>query len=156
MRFGALKRARMLLSVRFCLNFNNRLGSIPLYKGMQLIALKMASASDEILGQHYEALSDKPFYADLLAYVSSGPVVCMVWRGREAVKEARRLIGATDPGKAEMGSIRGDYGQVSGRNVIHGADSVESASREIALWFEDEAGLVQWEPSLEPWIVPNE
>lgn len=99
-------------------------------------------------------MQEKPFFDDLLAYVGSGPVVCMVWKGREAVKEARRLIGATDPCKAEIGTIRGDFGQVSGRNIIHGADSVESAAREISIWFPDN-DLIQWDQSQLNWIVDD-
>ena len=107
--------------------------------------------TEDILREHYAELSDKPFFTDLLAYVGSGPVVCMVWRGREAVKEARRLIGATNPCNADIGSIRGDFGQ-STMNIIHGADSVQSSAREIALWFSDD-DLAQWEPALQKWIV---
>lgn len=122
-------------------------------KGLQCISLALKMPTEEILREHYSALEDKPFFNDLLAYVSSGPVLCMVWKGREAVKEARRLIGATDPCKAEMGTIRGDFGLVSGRNIIHGADSVEAAVREISIWFPAEDALLDWEPCSKSWLV---
>ena len=125
-------------------------------KGLQLVGLRMRWPNQELLKEHYAALADKPFFDDLLDYVGSGPVVCMCWRGREAVKEARRLIGATDPCQAAMGSIRGDLGQVAGRNLIHGADSVASAAREIALWFSDGEDLVcNWSSALQPWLLDH-
>lgn len=112
----------------------------------------MRLPSEEILAEHYAELAERPFFKDLMAYVGSGPVVCMCWQGREAVGEARRLIGATNPRDASIGSIRGDYGQVAGRNVIHGSDSVENASKEIALWFSDGEDLMDWEQATKNWI----
>ena len=120
-------------------------------KGLQLVGLKMTMTTDEILQEHYAELADRPFFPDLMAYISSGPVVCMCWQGQEAVKVARSIIGATNPLNAAMGTIRGDFGQVPGRNLIHGADSGPSASREIAIWFAD-SELVEWEPALGSWI----
>jgi nucleoside-diphosphate kinase len=120
-------------------------------KGFQLIGLKMKTPNEELLREHYMELVDKPFFNDLLEYVGSGPVVCMVWRGREAVKEARKMIGATNPTNANNGTIRGDYGQVAGRNVIHGSDAIESAAREIQLWFPEDDDINHWESALQQW-----
>lgn len=124
-------------------------------KGMQLVGLRMRTPSEELLSEHYAELAEKPFFRDLLAYVGSGPVVCMCWQGREAVAEARRLIGATNPRDAEVGSIRGTFGLIAARNIIHGADSVESASREIALWFSDGDDINEWEQDAKHWIYDD-
>lgn len=97
-------------------------------------------------------LSAKPFFKDLVAYIISGPVVAMVWEGPGAVKAARKLIGATNPLEAEPGTIRGDLAVETGRNVIHGSDSVENGAREIALWFGSDATPVEWTPSILPWL----
>ena len=97
-------------------------------------------------------LSAKPFFKDLVAYIISGPVVAMVWEGPGVVKSARKLIGATNPLEAEPGTIRGDMAVETGRNVIHGSDSVENGNREIALWFGDSVTPVEWSPSILPWL----
>ena len=121
--------------------------------GLQLIGLKMAIPTEEILSEHYSELAERPFFSTLLAYVGSGPVVCMVWKGVKAVSRARNLIGKTDPANATSGTIRADMAAIPGRNVIHGADSVESAEKEISIWFGTEEGcLAEWEQSLTPWI----
>uniref|UniRef100_A0A8C8UN40 Nucleoside diphosphate kinase n=1 Tax=Peromyscus maniculatus bairdii TaxID=230844 RepID=A0A8C8UN40_PERMB len=118
-------------------------------KGFKLVALKLAS--EELLREHYAELSERPFYSRLVKYMSSGPVVAMVWQGLDVVRASRALIGATDPGDAMPGTIRGDFCVEVGKNVIHGSDSVESAHREIALWFgEDE--LLCWEDSAGHWL----
>ena len=103
--------------------------------GFQLVGLKMCMPTKQILSEHYSELSERPFFSTLLAYVGSGPVVCMVWKGEKAVARARNLIGKTDPANATSGTIRADMAAVPGRNVIHGADSSESAEREISIWF---------------------
>ncbi len=122
-------------------------------KGLQLVGLRMRTPTQDLLREHYAELTDKPFFDELITYVGSGPVVCMVWKGPEAVKVARSLIGATNPQNAANGTIRGDFGLVSGRNVIHGADSAESAAKEIQLWFGDEDNtLNEWESCSQSWI----
>ncbi len=122
-------------------------------KGLQLVGLRMRTPTQDLLREHYAELTDKPFFDELMTYVGSGPVVCMVWKGPEAVKVSRGLIGATNPQNAANGTIRGDFGLVSGRNVIHGADSVESAAKEIQLWFGDEDNsLNEWESCSQSWI----
>ncbi|XP_072610205.1 nucleoside diphosphate kinase 3 isoform X2 [Vulpes vulpes] len=108
-------------------------------------------ASDKLLREHYAGLRERPFYGRLVDYMRSGPVVAMVWQGLDVVRAARALIGATDPADAAPGTIRGDFCVEVGKNVIHGSDSVESARREIALWFRGEE-LLCWEDSAQHWL----
>ncbi|KAL8772790.1 MAG: hypothetical protein Q9209_002135 [Squamulea sp. 1 TL-2023] len=104
-------------------------------RGYKLAAIKMVTPSKEHLEEHYKDLSDKPFFKGLVTYMLSGPIVAMVWEGRDAVKTGRVLLGATNPLQSAPGTIRGDYAIDVGRNVCHGSDSVETAKNEIALWF---------------------
>ncbi|CAD7683382.1 unnamed protein product [Nyctereutes procyonoides] len=115
-------------------------------KGFKLVALKLVQASDELLREHYARLRERPFYGRLVDYMHSGPMVAMVWQGLDVVRAARALIGATDRADAAPGTIRGDFCVEVGKNVIHGSDSVESARREIALWFHSDE-LLCWEDS---------
>jgi len=114
-------------------------------KGFQLVAMKFVQVSKEHTEKHYIDLKDKPFYGGLCQYMSSGPVVAMVWQGKNIVKGGRTLIGATNPQESAPGTIRGDFCIDVGRNMIHGSDTVENAQKEIALWF-DEKDLVNWTP----------
>lgn len=107
-------------------------------KGFKLLALKLYSPTRALLEEHYKDLSSKPFFKDLVDYMLMGPVVCMIWQGLEVVKTGRKMLGATNPLNSEPGTIRGDYCIEAGRNIIHGSDSVESAEREIKLWFKDD------------------
>jgi nucleoside-diphosphate kinase len=104
-------------------------------RGYKLVALKMLQADDALLNEHYADLKKKPFFPGLIKHITSGPVVAMVWEGKNAVKQGRQMLGETDPLKSKPGSIRGDFSIDMGRNIIHGSDSVESANAEIALWF---------------------
>ena len=106
-------------------------------KGFKLVALKMLTAKPELLQQHYADLSKKPFFPGLVKFMSSGPVVAMVWEGKGAVKTGRKMLGETNPADSLPGTIRGDYCIDIGRNICHGSDSVETANKEIALWFTD-------------------
>ena len=121
-------------------------------KGNVLKGLKVFQTPKEVAEEHYQDLSEKPFFGDLVDYICSGPVVCMVWEGPGVVKSARKMIGATNPLESEPGTIRGDLAVEVGRNVIHGSDSVESAEREIALWFGGDDALMDWEPTVTPWV----
>ena len=107
-------------------------------KGFKLLAMKFYSPTKELLEEHYKDLKSKPFFPKLINYMLSGPVICMIWQGREVVKTGRKMLGATNPLNSEPGTIRGDFCIESGRNIIHGSDSVESAEREISLWFKQE------------------
>lgn len=107
-------------------------------RGYHLVALKMVTPSEGLLQEHYKDLADKPFFPALIKYMLSGPVVGMVWQGTDAVKTGRVMLGATNPLNSQPGTIRGDFCITTGRNICHGSDSVESANREIALWFKPE------------------
>ncbi|CAI2189517.1 6608_t:CDS:2 [Funneliformis geosporum] len=111
--------------------------------GYQLVALKLVSPTKQLLEEHYKDLKDKPFFPSLMTYMLSGPVVGMVWRGKDAVKTGRRILGETNPLASNPGTIRGDFCIDMGRNLCHGSDAVESAEREIALWFP--SGVVEWD-----------
>ncbi len=106
-------------------------------KGLTLRAMKMITIQKALAEQHYAEHKGKGFYDSLISYITSGPVVAMVWEGDNAVEVARTMMGATDPAKSAPGTIRGDFGMFTGRNVIHGSDSPESARREINLFFND-------------------
>jgi len=121
-------------------------------KGYRLVALKFVQVTKEHAEKHYYDLREKKFYAGLVEYFISGPVVAMVWEGKGAVKGGRTLIGATNPQDSLPGSIRGDLSIEVGRNIIHGSDTVENAQKEISLWF-SEKELINWTPSNQKWIV---
>ncbi|XP_076844774.1 nucleoside diphosphate kinase, mitochondrial isoform X2 [Brachyhypopomus gauderio] len=104
----------------------------------------MVQVSEELLAQHYVALQKKPFYPSLLRYMTSGPVVAMVWEGHNVVKSTRMLVGDTNPAAAAPGTLRGDFSVHVGRNVVHASDSTEVAQKEITLWFQ-RSELVDWE-----------
>lgn len=120
-------------------------------KGYKIVAMKMLQLTKEMAEEHYREHVGKPFYPGLVEYITSGPVVAMVVEGKNAVKGMRTLMGATNPLEALPGTIRGDFGLDMGRNVIHGADSVESAKREIAIYFKEEE-LLQYNKALDQWI----
>eukprot|EP01121_Diplochlamys_sp_Union-15-3_P022654 TRINITY_DN971_c0_g1_i3.p1 TRINITY_DN971_c0_g1~~TRINITY_DN971_c0_g1_i3.p1 ORF type:complete len:220 (+),score=45.61 TRINITY_DN971_c0_g1_i3:32-691(+) len=104
-------------------------------KGYKLVAIKMITPSLPFAEEHYSDLSNKPFFPGLVKYFSSGPVVAMIWEGRNVIKGGRKLVGATNPDDADPGSIRGDFAIDVGRNIIHGSDSPASAAKEIKHWF---------------------
>ena len=120
-------------------------------KGFNLVGLKLMAVSQELAEKHYDVHRDKSFFKGLVEFITSGPVVAMVWEGEGVVASARKLIGSTNPLTAEPGTIRGDYGITIGRNIIHGSDAVETARTEIALWFKEE-DLANWEPSMKKWL----
>jgi nucleoside-diphosphate kinase len=121
-------------------------------KGFKLVGMKMMTASRELAEKHYDVHKERPFFPGLVSFITSSPVVAMVWEGEGVVASARKIIGATNPLNAEPGTIRGDFGINVGRNIIHGSDAIETARGEISLWFKEEE-LSAWEPSLTPWIV---
>ncbi|KAK0450650.1 nucleoside diphosphate kinase [Armillaria borealis] len=122
-------------------------------RGYKLVALKLVHATPEHLEKHYADLKGKGFFSGLIKYMASGPVVAMVWQGLDAVKTGRVMLGATNPLQSPVGSIRGDYCLAVGRNICHGSDSVESAEKEIALWFPE--GVVQYTHIQEPWVLED-
>ncbi|MEG4393499.1 nucleoside-diphosphate kinase [Microcoleus sp. F10-C6] len=121
-------------------------------KGFTLVGMKLMTASRELAEQHYGVHKERPFFAGLVDFITSGPLVAMVWEGDGVVASARKIIGATNPLNSEPGTIRGDLAVNVGRNIIHGSDAVETANEEIRLWFKEEE-LSSWTPCLTPWIV---
>ncbi|MBM7855987.1 nucleoside-diphosphate kinase [Desulfohalotomaculum tongense] len=120
-------------------------------KGYKLVAMKLMQVTRELAETHYGEHKGKPFFEPLVAYITSAPVVAMVWEGKEIIAAAREMMGATNPLKAAPGTIRGTYGVDVGRNIIHGSDSPQSAQREIKLFFKPEE-LLDYPRALESWI----
>jgi nucleoside-diphosphate kinase len=106
-------------------------------KGLKLVAMKLMTMDRALAEQHYAEHAGKPFFGELVEFITSGPLVALVLEGHEAVAAARQTIGATDPLEAAPGSIRGDFALEVGQNMVHGSDSDESAAREVALFFGD-------------------
>ncbi|XP_042505666.1 uncharacterized protein LOC122082271 [Macadamia integrifolia] len=123
-------------------------------KGFKLVAIKLVVPSKEFAQKHYHDLKERPFFNGLCDFLSSGPVLAMVWEGEGVIKYGRKLIGATDPQKSEPGTIRGDLAVVVGRNIIHGSDGPETAKDEINLWFKPEE-LVSFTSNEEKWVYGN-
>ncbi|MFY8053183.1 MAG: nucleoside-diphosphate kinase [Armatimonadaceae bacterium] len=106
-------------------------------RGLRLVGLKMVVPTRETAEAHYAVHADKPFFGELVDFVTSGPVVAMVWEGNDAIALCRQMIGATKPINATPGTIRGDYTCDMMSNLIHGSDAPETAAQEMALWFSD-------------------
>ena len=123
-------------------------------KGFKLIGLKQLIPSRELAEKHYGVHRERPFFAGLVDFITSGPVVAMVWEGDGVIASARNLIGATKPLEANPGTIRGDLAVNIGRNVIHGSDASETAAFEISLWFQP-AELNDWCPADQIWRVES-
>ena len=104
-------------------------------KGLTLEKLSMLTMDEELAGRHYAEHTDKPFFGELVEFITSGPVVAMQWSGESAVSVARTLMGGTNPAEAVPGTIRGDLGVVITHNLVHGSDSLESAERELSIFF---------------------
>ncbi|KAK2833621.1 hypothetical protein Q5P01_017510 [Channa striata] len=113
-------------------------------RGFKLVGMKMLQAPEDLLSQHYSELRMKPFYPSLLRYMSSGPVVVMVWEGHNVVQTSRAMVGHTNPVEALPGTIRGDFSIHVSRNVVHASDSPDGAQREIQLWFQGKE-LLKWD-----------
>ncbi|KAL4458121.1 hypothetical protein ABPG75_012986 [Micractinium tetrahymenae] len=120
-------------------------------RGYKLVGIKVIVPSRELAAKHYAEHDGKPFFPKLVDFLSSGAVVAMVFEGKDVVKTGRTMIGATNPLASAPGTIRGDFGIDMGRNIIHGSDSVDSAMREIALWFKADE-LADYEPVATPWL----
>lgn len=120
-------------------------------KGLRLVGLKMMQISSELASKHYAEHKEKPFFGELCSYITSAPVIAMVWEGDDCVTIVRKVVGATKPSEAAPGTIRGDFCAHTNYNVIHASDSDESAAREIGLFFKDEE-IFNWEDSLKDWI----
>ena len=120
-------------------------------RGLHLTGAKFMQVSKELAETHYAIHKDKPFFNDIIAYITSSPVMAMVWEGQNAVAAVRQTMGATNPLEAAPGSIRHDFGLFIGRNLAHASDSPENGEKETALWFKPEE-LVDWDSVIETWI----
>lgn len=120
-------------------------------RGLRLIAAKFMHVSQELAETHYAIHKGKPFYEPLIKYITSSPVMAMVWEGPNGVAAVRQTMGATRPTEAAPGSVRHDFGLEVGRNLTHASDSVENGEKEVALWFEPDE-LVSWERAIDPWV----
>lgn len=124
-------------------------------KGFKLVAMKLMQVSQDLAERHYQEHREKPFFKGLVEFITSGPIVAMVWEGENVVETARKMMGSTNPKDAAPGTIRGDFAVDLGRNVIHGSDSPESAKREINLFFTPEEILSGWQRETDNWVYEN-
>ncbi|MBW7649576.1 nucleoside-diphosphate kinase [Anoxybacillus sp. ST4] len=120
-------------------------------KGFQLVGAKLMQVSRELAEQHYAEHKERPFFGELVGFITSGPVFAMVWEGENVIATARQMMGKTNPQEALPGTIRGDFGLTVGKNIIHGSDSKESAAREIQLFFKEEE-LVSYNKLINEWV----
>lgn len=120
-------------------------------KGFKLVGMKLMQVDQALAEEHYAEHRGKPFFEPTVNYITSSPVVAMVWEGKNVVASAREMMGATNPANASPGSIRGAFGMDISRNIIHGSDSVGSANREISLYFKGEE-LVAYQKAGEEWL----
>lgn len=123
-------------------------------RGLRLVGLKLTRIDEAQARRHYAEHEGKPFFADLVAYITSSPVVAAVFEGTDAAAAVRASVGATNPAKAAAGTIRGDFGLETGRNLVHASDSPESGARETALFFAPDE-LVAWMRDADRWISEN-
>jgi nucleoside-diphosphate kinase len=123
-------------------------------RGYTIAAMKLLVVDEARAKEHYAEHEGKSFFTGLVEYLTSAPIVAMVIEGSDAIEGCRSTIGATNPIKAAPGSIRGDFGQTIGRNLVHGSDSPESAAREIAIWFADNE-IFTTPNQMEKWLVSN-
>jgi nucleoside-diphosphate kinase len=119
-------------------------------RGLKIVAMKFMQVSEELARQHYAVHAQRPFFAGLIRYIVSAPVVAMVVEGAQAIAVVRNTVGATKPAEAAPGTIRADFGLEIGRNLVHASDGPETAASEIALWFGHD--LVTWSRASDPWI----
>jgi len=120
-------------------------------KGYKLVGAKLMTISQELAEQHYGEHKERPFFGELVSFITSGPVFAMVWQGENVIKTAREMMGKTNPSDAAPGTIRGDFAAQVSMNIIHGSDSPESAEREINLFFNSNE-LVEYSREIDRWI----
>ncbi len=121
-------------------------------RGLKIVGLKLLQVTDELASRHYAEHQGKPFYSGLVSFITSRPIIAAVFEGAGAIAAARQTMGKTNPLQAETGTIRGDFGIDTGRNLVHGSDGGESADREINLFFRPEE-LIEYEREVDRWIV---
>jgi nucleoside-diphosphate kinase len=120
-------------------------------RGLRLVAARFLQVSKELAETHYAIHKGKPFYEGLISYITSAPVMAMVWEGPNAITAIRQTMGATRPTEAAPGSLRHDFALEVGRNLTHASDSVENGQQEVALWFKEEE-LVDWGREVDRWV----
>ncbi len=120
-------------------------------KGLKIVSAKLMAVSEDLAKEHYGEHKERPFFKDLVSFITSSPVFAMVLEGDNAVSVARTLMGKTNPVESAPGTIRGDFGLTIGMNIIHGSDSVESANREIRLWFNNET--LSYDKAVDVWLA---
>lgn len=120
-------------------------------KGLKLLAMKFMTISKETAETHYGEHKGKKFFDSLISYITSGPVLAMVWEGEDAVSVCRGMMGKTNPKESAPGTIRGDFGMQTGMNIIHGSDSVESAEREISIFFSPNE-IQKYDRTVDQWL----
>jgi nucleoside-diphosphate kinase len=121
-------------------------------RGLKIVAMKLIQVTQDLARRHYAIHEGKPFFEPLISYITSAPVVAMVVEGPHAIEAARATMGATNPVQATPGTIRADYGLEIGRNLVHGSDGSETATAEIALWF-DEDEILTYQRDVDRWIL---
>jgi nucleoside-diphosphate kinase len=120
-------------------------------RGLRMVAAKFMAVSKELAETHYGIHKGKPFYDGLISYITSAPVMAMVWEGPQAVAAVRQTMGATKPVEAAPGTLRHDFALEVGRNLTHASDTVENGAKEVALWFKQE-DLVDWSREVDKWV----
>jgi nucleoside-diphosphate kinase len=123
-------------------------------RGLRLVAAKFIAVSDELAKTHYAIHQDKPFFDGLIRYITSAPVMAMVWEGPNAINAIRQTMGATRPTEASPGSIRHDFALEIGRNLTHASDTAENGVKEVALWFRSDE-LISWERAVDQWVFED-
>ncbi len=121
-------------------------------RGLKLVGMKFIQIDDELAARQYAVHKGKPFYAGLIKYITSSPVVVQVWEGKRVIETVRRTCGATNPIDADVGTIRADFGVEIGRNLIHASDGPETAAYEIPLYFSEDE-MISWSRATEAWIT---
>ena len=123
-------------------------------KGLKLVGMKLVRMDDALARQHYAEHVDKPFFKGLAEFITSGPLVAMAIEGEDAICMVRTLMGETNPANAAPGTVRGDYAVSIGLNLVHGSDSLESAQRELALFFKKDE-ILEYDRATDPWIIES-
>lgn len=123
-------------------------------RGLRLVAAKFIAVSQDLAKTHYAIHKGKTFYDSLIKYITSAPVMAMVWEGPGAVEAIRQTMGSTRPTDASPGSVRHDFSLTVGRNLTHASDSIENGEKEVALWFTPQE-LISWERAIDPWVFED-
>jgi nucleoside-diphosphate kinase len=123
-------------------------------RGLKLVAIRLMQVDEDLAGRHYAEHVNRPFFTSLVSFITSGPIVAMIWEANNAVALARQTMGSTNPAEAAPGTIRGDLGIDIGRNIVHGSDGPESAEREIGLFF-GAGGALDYSRSIDQWIIES-